>query len=145
MPRIFRNHLISVACIFFSTSATRVHDSRAYKYKEMTVERISRYLELSVMLSFQTDFSRFSAAVVRAVLQGIWILEASPDTTAPRHLKLLSVSSFFRMILISILVDAVGHQFGLHTKRCWCLVEAYHQVGELFFISSHSIDVVGKT
>ena len=60
---IFRKHFISVVCIF-SYSAVRVHDSQAYKNMKMIRERISRIIELSMMLEFQIGLSLISAAVV---------------------------------------------------------------------------------
>ena len=53
IPRSFRKHLISNACIL-SLSAVRVHVSHAYKNMDMARERISLVLELMAMfLSFQ--------------------------------------------------------------------------------------------
>ena len=41
MHKIFRKHLISMACILFCRSAERVHVSEAYRKMDMTRERIS--------------------------------------------------------------------------------------------------------
>ena len=50
----------------------RVHDSQAYRKRDVTKERISRILELGeILLSFQTGFSIVNAAVVYAILESI--------------------------------------------------------------------------
>ena len=62
---------------------------------DVTRERISRILELrEILLSFQTGFSLVAAAVVCAILESISGLEPSSVITEPRHLKLVTVSSF---------------------------------------------------
>ena len=66
-----------------------VHVSYAYNYMDMTRERISLTLELmSMLLSFQMTFSLVTAAVVWAILESTSGLDPSPDTIAPRYLKL---------------------------------------------------------
>ena len=47
-----RYHLISRACILFSNSAVKVHDSQANRNTEMTRERISFTFDLGDMLLF---------------------------------------------------------------------------------------------
>jgi len=62
--------LISMACIFLSISAVKVHDSQAYKNMEITNECISLILELSkIFLSFQMGASLLIAAAVCAILE----------------------------------------------------------------------------
>ena len=86
----------------------RVHDSQAYRKMDVTRERISRVLELrEIFLLFQTGFSLVNAAVVCAVLKSISGLEPSSVITEPRHLKLVTVSSFCPFTLISVLVPLV--------------------------------------
>ena len=73
----------------------RVHDSQAYRKMDATGERISRILELrEILLSFQTGFSFFNAAVVCAILESISGLEPSSVITEPRYFKLVTVSGF---------------------------------------------------
>ena len=56
----------------------RVDDSQAYRKMDVTRERISRALELrEILLSFQTGFGLFNAAVVCAILESISGLEPS--------------------------------------------------------------------
>ena len=46
-------------------SAVRVHDSQAYRKMDVTMDRISRILELrEILLSFQTGFNTVNADVV---------------------------------------------------------------------------------
>ena len=54
-----------MACILLWNSAVRVHDSQGYRKMDVTMERISRILELrEILLSIQTGFSLVNAAVV---------------------------------------------------------------------------------
>ena len=74
----------------------------------MTWERISRIFELrEILLSFKTGFNLVNAAVVCAILESISGLETSSDTSEPRYLKLVTVSSFCPFTLISLLVSAL--------------------------------------
>ena len=74
----------------------------------MTRERISRILELrEILLTFQTGFSLVNATVVCAILESISRLEPLPDTTEPKCLKLVTVSSFCPFTLISVLMPLV--------------------------------------
>ena len=51
-----------MVCILWS-SAVKVHDSQAYRKKDVTKERISRILELrEIPLSFKTGFNLVNAA-----------------------------------------------------------------------------------
>ena len=69
-----------------------VHDSQAHRKMDMTMERISRILELrEILLSFQTGFYLANAAVVCAILESILGLEPSSLTTEPRYLKRVTV------------------------------------------------------
>ena len=73
----------------------RVHDSQAYREKDLTRERISRILQLrEILLSFQTGFNLVNAAVVCAILESTSGLEPSSSIIEPRYLKLVTVSSF---------------------------------------------------
>ena len=84
-----------MACIFLWSSAVRVHDSQAYRKIDVTRECTSCILELrEILLSMQTGFSLFSAAVACAILESISGLEPSSVMTEPRYLKLVTVSSF---------------------------------------------------
>ena len=61
---------------------------------DVTRERITSILELrEILLSLQTGFNLVNAAIVCAVLESILGLEPSSDTTQPRYLKLVIVSS----------------------------------------------------
>ena len=82
----------------------KVYDSQAYRKMDVTRERISRILEpTEILLSFQTGFNLFNAAVVCAILESISGLEPSKVITEPRYLKLVTVSSFCPFTLIAVL------------------------------------------
>ena len=101
-------HLISMARILLCSFAVRVHDSQAYRKMDVTMECISRILELrEILLSIQTGFSLVNAAVVYAILESISGLEPSSVITEPRYLKLVTVSSFCPFTLISVLMPLV--------------------------------------
>ena len=71
----------------------RVHDSQAYRKMDVTMEGISRILELKeILLSFQTGLSLVNAAVVCVILESISGLEPSSVITEPRYFKLVTVS-----------------------------------------------------
>ena len=71
-------------------------------------ESISRIFELTEMLlSFQTGFNLVNAAIVCAILESISGLDALLDTTVPRYLKLLTVSSFCPFTLLTSLMSLV--------------------------------------
>ena len=77
-----------MACILLSSSAVRVHNSQAYRKKDVTRERISRILELKdTFLSIQTGFSLANAAVVCDILKCISGLEPSSVITEPRYFE----------------------------------------------------------
>ena len=115
MRKIFRKHLISMACILFCRSAERVHVSQAYRNMNITRERISLIFELTVMfLSFHKGFNLVSTAAVYAILASISGLEPSSVIIDPKYLKLVTVSSL--SINFDLCADAlcvVRHQFGL--------------------------------
>ena len=86
---------------FFVSSAGRVHDSQAYRKMDVTRERVSNILEVrEMLLSFQIGFDLVNAAVVCAILESISGLE-------PGYLKLVTVSSFCPLTLISVLMPLV--------------------------------------
>ena len=58
-------------------------------------------------LSIQTGFNLVNAAVVCAILESISDLELSSVITEPRYLKLVTVSSFYPFIFISVLLPLV--------------------------------------
>ena len=60
-----------------------------------------------MLLSFQTGFNLVNAAVVCAILESISGLEPSSVITEPRHLKLVTVSSFCPFTLICVLMPTV--------------------------------------
>ena len=75
---------------------------------EVTRERISCILALRLLpLSFKTGFNLVNATVVCAILESISRLEPLPDTTEPKCLKLVTVSSFCPFTLISFLMPVV--------------------------------------
>ena len=118
-----------MVCILWS-SAVKVHDSQAYRKKDVTKERISRILELrEIPLSFKTGFNIVNAALVCAILESISGLEPPSVITAQALedcdcLKLLS--TYFNNC-----VDVTGvvcHQLGLlgidlHAVGCGGFVE----------------------
>ena len=86
----------------------RVHDSQAYRKMDVTRERISRIFELrKMLLSFQTGFNLVNAAVVCAILESISGWEPPSVITEPRYLKLVTVSSFCPITLISVSMPLV--------------------------------------
>ena len=98
-----RYHLISKACILFSNSAVKVHDSQAYRNREMTRERISFTFDpRDMLLSLQMGFSFVRAAVACAILERTSGLEPSSETTAPRYLKLVTVPNCCPFTFISL-------------------------------------------
>ena len=63
-----RQHLISKACVLFSSSAVRVHYSQAHRNMEMTRERISFTFDpRDMLLSLQISYSFVRAAVACAI------------------------------------------------------------------------------
>ena len=59
--------------------------SQAYRKMDVTMERVSRILELrEIVLSFQTGFNLVNAAVACAILESISGLGPSPVITDPR-------------------------------------------------------------
>ena len=86
----------------------RIHDSQAYRKMDLTRERISRILELrETFLSFQTGFNIVNAAFVFAILERISGFEPSSVITELRYLKLVTVSNFCPVTLISVLMPLV--------------------------------------
>ena len=86
----------------------RVHDLQPYRKMDVTRELISCISELrEILLSFQTGFNLVNAAVVCAILESISGLELSSGITEARYLKLVTVSSFYPFILISVLMPLV--------------------------------------
>ena len=72
-----------------TSDAVRIHDSQAYRKMNVTLERISRALELrEILLSLPTGFNLVNAAVVCAILEIISGLEPSSVITEPRYLKM---------------------------------------------------------
>ena len=69
-----REHLTSKACVLFSNSAVKVHDSQAYRNIEMTKERISfTFDQRDILLSLQKGFSFVRSAVACAILNRTYI------------------------------------------------------------------------
>ena len=98
-----RKHLISKACVLFSNSAAKVHDSQAYRNMEMTRERISFTFDpRDMLLSLQMGFGFVRAAAACAILERTSGLEPSSETTAPRYLKLVTVPNFCPFTFISL-------------------------------------------
>ena len=82
--------------------------SQAYRKMDVTRQRISGILELrEMLLLFQTGFNLVNATVVCVILESISGLEPSSDTTEPRHLKIVTVSSFCPFTLITLLMPLV--------------------------------------
>ena len=89
-------------------SAMKVHDAQAYRKMNVTRERISCILELREMhLSFQTGFTLVNAVVVCNILESILGLEPPSNSTDPRYVKLVTLSSFCLFTLISLLIPLV--------------------------------------
>ena len=99
-----------MASILLWSSAVRVHDSQAYRKMDVTMERISRILDLElreILLSIQIGFSLVNAAVACAILQSNSGLEPSSVITEPRYLNLVTVSSFCPFTLTYVLMPLV--------------------------------------
>ena len=97
-----RQHLISKACVLFSNSAVRVHDSQTYRNMEMKREHISFTFDpRDMLLSLQIGFSFVRAAVACAILERTSGLKPSSETTTPRYLKLVPVPNFCPFTFIS--------------------------------------------
>ena len=124
----------------------RVHDSQAYRKKDVIRECISHILELrEILLSIQTGFNLVSAATVCSILESISGLEPSSVITEPRSLKLVTVSSFCPFTLISVLIDlcvdatgVVCHQLGLlgtylPAVGCGGFVKTLNSLCQIFF------------
>ena len=76
-----------------------------HRKTDVTRERIGRILELKeILLSVQTGVNLVSAAVVCATVESISGLEPSSVLSEPRYLKLVTVSSFCTLIMISVLM-----------------------------------------
>ena len=70
---------------------------------EMTRERISFTFDpRDILLSLQMGFSFVRAVVACAILERTSALEPSSETTAPRYLKLVTVSNLFHFTFISL-------------------------------------------
>ena len=70
---------------------------------EMTRECISFTFDpRDILLSLHMGFSLVRAAVAYAILERISGLEPSPETTAPRYLKLVTVPSFCPFTFVSL-------------------------------------------
>ena len=92
-------------CILLWSSAVRVPDSHVYREMDVTRQCTCCILGLrEILLSLQTGFNFVSAAVVCAVLESVSGLETSSDTTEPRNLKPVTVSSFCLFTCVSLLM-----------------------------------------
>ena len=86
-------------------------------------------LELrEMLLSFQSGFNLVISAVICAILESISGLEPSSDTTEPRYMELVTVSSFCPFDLCVDATGVVCHQLGflgtdLHAVGCGGFVE----------------------
>ena len=90
-----QQHLISKACVLFSNSAVKVHDSQTYRNTEMRRERISFIFDLrGVLLSLRMGISFVNPAVACEILMITSGLEPSSKTTNPRYLRLLIGPNF---------------------------------------------------
>ena len=88
---------------FLSSSAVKVHESQAYRTKEMTRERISFTFDpKDMLLSLKVGFSFVRAAMACTILERTSGLEPSSETTAPRYLKLVTVPNFCPFTFISL-------------------------------------------
>ena len=112
---------MSVACIFLSNSAVRVHISHAYKKIEMTKERLILILELRAMfLSFDMVLSFDNAPTVWSILDRVSCFDPSSvinvgewfrTTAGVGHVCLLS-PTLFNIFLERIMTDALEDHEG---------------------------------
>ena len=92
----------------------RVHDSQVYRKMDVTREHISHILELrEILLSFQTGFNFVNAAVVCAFLEITSGLDPSSVIIESRYLKLVTVSGFCPLTLISVMMPLVSFVMSL--------------------------------
>ena len=106
---------ISKACLIFSNSAVKVHDSQACKNNEMTREHISFTFDLTnLLLSRQISFHFVRAAVACAILERDFGFE----TTASKYLKHVTVPSLCSLILISLWMPLVLDRIQWSIKPC---------------------------
>ena len=113
-----RWHLISKACVLFSNTAVKVHDSQAYRNMEMSRERISFTFDpRDMLLSLQMGFSFVRAAVTCAILERTSGLEPSSETTAPRYLKLVTVPNFCPFTFISLWIPLALYVISFYLLR----------------------------
>ena len=88
-------HLISKACVLFSSSAVNVHDTQAYRNMEITRKSIRFTVDpRDILFSLQADFSFVRAAVAWSILERICGFNFSSETIASRYLKHVTVPSF---------------------------------------------------
>ena len=119
--------MISKACVLFSNSAVKFHDSQAYRKMEMTRERISFTFDpRDMLLSLQMGFSFVTTAMACAILEKISGLEPSSETTAPRYLKILTVLIFCTFTFSSswMSFDLLG--IDLHLIPCEGFIETFY-------------------
>ena len=97
-----------MACILLWSSAVRVHDSQDGKWMwQGSASVVSWNLQKCFDLSFKTGFNLVNAVVICATLESISGLKPSSDTTGPRYLKLVTVSSSCPFTMISMLMPLV--------------------------------------
>ena len=84
-----------MACVLFSSSAVKVHDSQAYRNIDMTRKSISSIFDpRHMLLSLHTGFSFVRAAVACTILDRTSGFVPSSETVALRYLKFVTVASF---------------------------------------------------
>ena len=83
---------MSKVCVLFSRSAVKIHDSQPYR--NMEIARINFTFDPRELLSLKIGLSFVIAAVAWAIFGRTSSSEPSSETTAPRYLTLVTVSSF---------------------------------------------------
>ena len=129
-----RLYLISKACVLFSSSAAKVHDSQAYRNMDMTRKRISFTFDpRDMLLSLHIGLRFVRAVVACAIRERTSGFEPSSETIATMYLKLVTVRSYSPLTVISLwmslallIISFVFFCTYLHFIACAGLVEIFN-------------------
>ena len=84
---------ISKACVLFCSSAVKFHDSQAYRNMKRTRERNSfTFVSRDMLLFLQIGFNFVKDAAAWAILERTSGFEPPSRTSAPKYLKLVTVT-----------------------------------------------------
>ena len=98
-----RQHRILKACVLLSSSAVKVYDSPVYRNMDTTRECIRFAVDpRDMLLALQMGFSFFRAKVACTILERTSGFGPSSETIALRYLKLVTLTNFCPLTLISL-------------------------------------------